>query len=222
MGHNGWLPALIGVGALTIMGLALLFAAIGDAKRAGAVTADAEVTYVGRRGQDLRSNEYRFVVKLDVDGQSYSAGAIVSWSFANDYEKGDTIPVQYDPENPERIWIVPVRAALWYGPGRWGGFWVAVLMAWWCWGLWKLSARTVGALESSERQTAIVTAHVDASGKKQDMSRVSIVWRDASGMPMESKPMSPEKAAQYPVGSEIELFVDRDNKQGPRGVEEYR
>lgn len=222
LGHNGWLPGLIGIGGIATTVLALVFVTVSDFRRSGAVTTDARVlgaTAVSGVGNKSR---YQVAVILQVDGVDYAADRYVDWEFQKYAAARETIPVQYDPENPNRIWIVPIRSEPWYGTMRTGGLLVAALMAWWCWSIWKLAGRTVAILDTGERRKVAVTSHVDNSGSRKDMSRVSITWVGPDGEEMQSKGMPAEKASQFPVGSEIEIVIDPDGTFPARWIEEFK
>ena len=221
LGHNGWLPGLIGIGSIATALLAIVFVTVSDLRRSGSVTADARVIEASTVGLGSKT-EYRLAVSLEVDGQTYSASRYVHWDFHREAEGRETIPVQYDPANPNRIWIVPIRSEPWYGTMRTGGVVLAMLMALWCRSIWKLAGRTVATLETGERRMVPVTSHVDMSGSKNDNSRIAITWLDPGGTEQKSNAMAAEEAAKYPVGSDIEIVLDPDGKLPSRWVDQFK
>ena len=97
--------------AFIIGGLYLIYSAISQTRKC---TGEAIGTVIGRESQRRRSGSrkhrrstvaYYPVVEFEANGQNISGTADISSSNPNKYADGTTLPIRYNPEDPQEFII---------------------------------------------------------------------------------------------------------------------
>ena len=145
------------------------------------------------------------------DGSLQEVRARVSADYYGRVTAGQEVPLSYLPDAPERAEIEPGRARAGAGSARLAagifaaaGVGLAVFILARTGDLWR-------ATLAGEVRRARVTAHRTPASRsgRGPRPRGSLVWRDATGAEGASSLLPLDRLAPYPVGSEIDVVVDR-------------
>ena len=110
---NGWFGLILIAAALLLFGIAAILTAAAEREESAAIATEGTVAalVVIEPAQRLSSADaydqtsYSVHVDFTVDGQEYRASQSIEEEDFEQFTKGQTIPVRYLPDDPNRIWV---------------------------------------------------------------------------------------------------------------------
>lgn len=143
---NGWFGLILIAAALLLFGIAAILTAAAEREESAAIATEGTVAalVVIEPGQRLSSADaydqtsYSVHVDFTVDGQEYRASQSIEEEDFEQFTKGQTIPVRYLPDDPNRIWVAS-DIEVWPSDLRFLGYILLILGLFLAWGPWVVA-----------------------------------------------------------------------------------